>query len=188
VTFRSTHCGSCGVTCPDAPNATGKCVDGKCQLECAVGFDQCDGNLANGCEPLRPFYVDADGDGVGGGAKVGEACTAPQGNSLVAGDCLDSNDKVKPGQSTFFATGYTNASGKLSYDYDCNGIEEREPTKPVGDCAMCRTGDYVSVLRPQPPPNADLHCGSTSRIGSCGSSGSGMACDLASTAMGLACR
>lgn len=182
----ATHCGSCEISCPGANNATGVCIDSKCAIKCAVGFGDCDGNPANGCEPLQPYYVDGDNDGVGGGTKVGEACTAPAGNSLVPGDCLDANDKVKPGQTTFFAIGYTNASGKLSYDYDCNGTEQREPTKPAGDCSTCRVGDYVTVSRANAPPNADYHCGSGQTIAAC--SGSSSCSATSSASSGLACR
>ena len=34
----------------EAPNGTGACVDGVCELACTDGFDNCDGDLANGCE------------------------------------------------------------------------------------------------------------------------------------------
>lgn len=177
------NCGMCGIVCGPGKNAIGTCVAGKCTLTCNAGFGECDGNLANGCEGLRPYYTDGDNDGVGGGPKVGDACIAPPGTSLVAGDCLDTNDKVKPGQSAFFFTGYTSASGSLSYDYDCNDKEEREPTKPGGDCTVCRVGDYLKISRPTAPPSNDLYCGSTSRIAGCSSS----SCSITSAST-LGCR
>jgi hypothetical protein len=43
------HCGGCGQACnPD--NGTGTCTDGVCKVKCEVGFADCDGNSANGCE------------------------------------------------------------------------------------------------------------------------------------------
>jgi hypothetical protein len=177
------NCGACDKVCAGGTNATGICVAGACTFACNAGFGDCDSNLANGCEDLRPYYTDGDNDGVGGGDKVGEACVAPAGTSLVAGDCVDTNAKVKPGQSTYFATGYTTASGVLSYDYDCNGAEEHDPTKPVGGCTICRVHDYVSVGRPSYPPMHDIYCGSTTVITGCSSA----SCSV-STATPVGCR
>lgn len=43
------HCGACGERCrPD--NATGACVDGVCEAECEDGFEDCNGDIADGCE------------------------------------------------------------------------------------------------------------------------------------------
>jgi hypothetical protein len=184
VKTSATNCGVCGNICPPLKNATGVCADGKCTASCNTGFGDCDGDPANGCESLKPYYADKDNDGFGAGAKTGEACTAPPGNSLALGDCLDTNDKVKPGQSLFIFTGYTNATGRLSYDFDCNGIEEKDPTKPGGNCTVCKSGDYLPVA-PQAnrAPNANEYCGSTARINDCSNS-----CSLAPSASGLGCR
>lgn len=187
VTTSATHCGSCATECPPATNASAACVNSACTVKCNTGFGDCDGNLGNGCESLKPYYTDGDADGFGAGVKAGEACTPPAGTSLAAGDCLDTDKFVKPGAAGFFFTGYTTASGKLSYDFDCNGIEEREPTKTVGPgCAMCRVGDYTSVGRANPAPNADFFCGSTTKVGACGSSSA--ACSLTSASFTLGCR
>lgn len=44
------HCGECGNACSFA-NAATECVAGACVMgECNAGFDDCDGNPANGCE------------------------------------------------------------------------------------------------------------------------------------------
>lgn len=45
------NCGSCGVVCPNYPNAITSCVGGNCMIaSCNSGFANCDGMLANGCE------------------------------------------------------------------------------------------------------------------------------------------
>jgi len=183
-----THCGSCASVCPSATNASPACANSACTVKCNTGFGDCDGTIGNGCEALKPYYADRDGDGFGAGAKVGEACKPPVGTSLAAGDCLDTDKQVKPGSAAFFFTGYTNASGQISYDFDCNGVEEREPTKTVGPgCAVCRVGDYTAVKRKGPPPtNADLFCGSTTRVAACGSTSS--ACSLSTSNPTLGCR
>jgi len=178
------NCGACAKQCATGRNAIGICVAGTCALKCNNGFGECDKDPSNGCEPLTPYYKDGDGDGFGTGAKVGEACTAPPGNALALGDCDDTNANVKPGQAAFFFTGYTSANGSLSYDYDCNGTEQGEPTKPVGDCNACRVGDYLKISRPKAPPTPNLYCGSTTRIYACsGSSSCG-----SSSASTLGCR
>jgi hypothetical protein len=43
------HCGSCNNKC-SFDNATASCVGGTCTMTCSAGFEDCDGNKANGCE------------------------------------------------------------------------------------------------------------------------------------------
>lgn len=46
------HCGGCNVPC-SFQGSTASCATGVCQSSgCAGGFDECDGNTANGCEAL----------------------------------------------------------------------------------------------------------------------------------------
>jgi hypothetical protein len=48
----NTDCTGCGVACSRS-NGTASCSTGSCQLTgCNAGFGNCDGNAANGCEPL----------------------------------------------------------------------------------------------------------------------------------------
>src|SRR5262249_36238602 len=75
------NCGGCGAACPTASNAQATCIAAKCGIKCNVGFGDCDG-VATTCEPLFPYYVDADKDGHGAGPKVGDACEPPPGHSL----------------------------------------------------------------------------------------------------------
>jgi hypothetical protein len=50
VQSNPTNCGGCGVVCV-APNAAPACTMGTCVIAaCNVGFANCDGNQANGCE------------------------------------------------------------------------------------------------------------------------------------------
>ena len=46
------HCGGCGASCRFLPGAVASsCEDGECEiLSCAYGYDDCDGEIANGCE------------------------------------------------------------------------------------------------------------------------------------------
>ncbi|MCU0655721.1 MAG: hypothetical protein MUF64_10680 [Polyangiaceae bacterium] len=43
------NCGGCGVLC-DSTNGSPFCSGGQCTIQCDPGFDNCDNNLANGCE------------------------------------------------------------------------------------------------------------------------------------------
>ncbi len=43
------NCGACGAVCGSS-NASPACASGVCSLNCAAGFADCDGHLANGCE------------------------------------------------------------------------------------------------------------------------------------------
>jgi len=178
----ATNCGACGKACAGAANASPKCAAGACGIECNPGFGDCGGSAGGGggCTALKPYYADKDKDGFGAGAKVGEACTAPAGHSQALGDCLDTNDKVRPGQTAYFTAGYTSASGQISYDYDCNGSEQLALGVTTGSCEACRAGDYVSAVRPNAPPGANVYCGSGSRIASCSATASSTASNPAS--------
>jgi hypothetical protein len=43
------NCGACGVACSNENGST-RCLEGACTPVCAQGFDDCDGDPANGCE------------------------------------------------------------------------------------------------------------------------------------------
>ncbi len=44
------HCGGCGRPCAERPNTVPSCGSGACSYACAVGYGDCDGDPANGCE------------------------------------------------------------------------------------------------------------------------------------------
>src|SRR6185369_15716564 len=80
------NCGGCNNPC-SLPNASPKCVGGKCQVAaCALGFGDCDGNPANGCE--TNIFTDAKNCG-----GCGMACNLPhatpkcQGGACAIGAC-----------------------------------------------------------------------------------------------------
>lgn len=49
LTTSIAHCGRCNNVC-NATNGTASCMVGACGILCATGFDNCDGNVDNGCE------------------------------------------------------------------------------------------------------------------------------------------
>jgi hypothetical protein len=44
------HCGACDMACPSGDNAKPVCSGGSCSMECNAGWEDCDGDRANGCE------------------------------------------------------------------------------------------------------------------------------------------
>ncbi|MFO0563060.1 MAG: FG-GAP-like repeat-containing protein [Polyangiales bacterium] len=44
------NCGSCGRTCPPAPNASATCAASACGFACNMGFGNCNALAADGCE------------------------------------------------------------------------------------------------------------------------------------------
>ena len=79
------HCGACGMACPTRSNATSTCLSGTCGITCNIGFTDCDGNMANGCEANTQTNVAHCG-------MCGRTCNAPVGGSAtcVAGTCTSS--------------------------------------------------------------------------------------------------
>ncbi|MGZ3449556.1 MAG: hypothetical protein ACXVEF_08140 [Polyangiales bacterium] len=61
--------------------------------------------------------VDEDGDG-----------QSPSGLGACGMDCNDTNKDVFAMQTAWFSVPYLDAVGASSYDYDCNGVAEREKT------------------------------------------------------------
>jgi hypothetical protein len=160
-----TSCGACNKVCNSAANSDPTCAGGVCGIKCHAGFQDCDNNAANGCEPLTTFYQDGDGDGVGGAASK-LACTAPVGYKAAGGDCDDSNASVFPGQTQYFGAPYTNPGGAVSFDYDCDGNElESTATSTdhfIGSCAgACDNLGYLTSTLGRSGVGIDAYCGST---------------------------
>ena len=44
------HCGACGQACPTRANASPSCEAGNCGFTCLANFEDCDGQVGNGCE------------------------------------------------------------------------------------------------------------------------------------------
>jgi hypothetical protein len=73
------NCGFCGNVCPSFPNASSTCTGGICGMgPCFPGWDNCDGNPANGCE----VNIDSDLNNCG---SCGNVCSAPGGTPVCTG-------------------------------------------------------------------------------------------------------
>ncbi len=91
------HCGTCINRCPDVANATRACTLGACSSVCVVNYQDCNGNMADGCEPLVTMYVDNDSDGFGDRNDVGALrCPGTPGYSTLRSDCDDAAVSVSP--------------------------------------------------------------------------------------------
>ena len=115
------HCGACGVACASPPNAEGLCESGRCLLACAIGFRDCDGSAADGCE------VAINGDAANCG-RCGYACPAA-------------------GSATLHTTTSVCAAGACSFQCaagwaDCNHLEAdgcEASLSEVAHCGNCTT-------------------------------------------------
>lgn len=75
-------CGACENQCPFAEYpATTVCRLGRCEIECAPGYADCDGLASNGCET----FVNADPNNCG---ACGVKCDLSLGQPCVQGTCL----------------------------------------------------------------------------------------------------
>ncbi len=189
LTSDADHCSACDRTCPGAANADPSCKASTCTIACHANYADCDSNPANGCEPLVVFYKDGDGDGYGVTESTMTGCTAPVGYAKQGGDCADNEPDVFPGQPKYFGTGYTNANGDTSYDYDCSGTETEAPgfVHFNGCDSSCTLSGY-SKTAPRNGVNIDLFCGSTQGFG-CSSGATSGSCNTSSKAFSaLTCR
>ena len=76
------HCGGCGLACPlPGPHQLSACKKGLCEVACAEGFGDCNGDPTDGCEVdlrVHPQHCGA----------CGAACDLSLGQPCVEGKCL----------------------------------------------------------------------------------------------------
>lgn len=157
------NCGTCARKCVAPGNGDPVCLNSTCAFACRTGFGDCVDNPAKACNPLPKWYKDGDGDGVGSAVSV-QACAAPAGHVASSGDCLDTNNLVRPNQLAFFGTSFINAAGAESYDYDCSGVEVEQVVEHwPGACNVACDAIGSTPRAPARPAAAGLnaYCGST---------------------------
>lgn len=104
------------------------------------GLDNdCDGSIDENFE-YAPCYADDDGDGFGNpGSLTNRSGACGDGEVPIAGDCRDSDSDVYPGQTEFFTEASTSGSD-TSWDYDCDGVEEKRWPALAPSCTLIRVG------------------------------------------------
>ena len=75
------HCGECGDACVAGDQQSSQCVAGRCETSCNPGFDDCDGEAANGCEQSLEHFLHC--------GECRRECPHPPGAmaECVAGEC-----------------------------------------------------------------------------------------------------
>lgn len=108
---------------PNLPEICGNNVDDNCNNS------ENEQNAVN----CTNFFLDADGDGYGPSTPSQCWCEAGGSSGLYTtnldGDCKDNAATVHPGQTGFFG----NDRGDGSFDYNCDGVEEKLHTSQ-GSC------------------------------------------------------
>ena len=126
-----TNCGACGNECNSA-NGTPSCVEGTCELTCDEGFEDCNGDPADGCEVdtrNNPLHC----GGCGNVCDYENATPACAANASGQGECL-----------LACYTAYGNCDGETE-----NGCETRI-WDDVENCGAC--GNVCSF------PNGEGKC------------------------------
>ncbi|MBK8691199.1 MAG: hypothetical protein IPN17_02545 [Deltaproteobacteria bacterium] len=164
------HCGGCGTACAAGANATATCALGRCGLDCATGFADCDANPANGCEVdtrASAAHCGVCGRSCPGGANATATCAAGAcGVACAAGfaDC-DANPANGCEASTLTSAEHCGgcgmacasgvcAAGRCGSLTTCRTIHETLPAAPSG----------VFTIDPDGPGGAaafDVYCDMT---------------------------
>jgi hypothetical protein len=145
--------------------------DGGAPIDAAQSGGGNDQTMPDGGEECSQalLYPDGDGDGVGLTSGAELRCAMP-GWVSTPGDCRDDLSDVFLGQSRYFGMSYpepSHADG-VSFDFDCDGTEEPDPTNmtlaPVPDCrglsVTCNEQGYLPVDPGRSGSGIDPRCGS----------------------------
>lgn len=119
----ASNCGGCGIVCTAGPNGTPACSAGMCALTCAIGFGDCDHNVATGCE------VDLGGDET----HCGTCSTECMGATNAAAVCTTGTCGIA------CRSGFGDCDGNST-----NGCEARLDT--AATCGTC--GNHCSGTTP----------------------------------------
>jgi len=181
------NCGTCGMECADAPNASPLCTEGACRLRCDAGFFNCDTMTANGCESRHRENANCGACGV--------ACAADNAmTSCLSGECA----------ITLCTSGFEDCDGDAmngceanvaSDPNTCGGCGTACPADPANAASTCTMGSCGVTCDPgyadcdtNPANGCETFLGSVDTCGGCA-----IRCDGAtpvcsgSTATGFSC-
>ena len=122
----------------DCNDLDGNVNPSKSEACATVGIDDnCNGQTdeanAAGC---TNYFRDQDGDTFGSTETQCLCAAVGQYNVTRSGDCCDTDDRAKPGQTTYYAT----ADNCGSYDYNCSTADDKEPWNTGGGCSGWSVG------------------------------------------------
>ncbi|HJL24002.1 MAG TPA: putative metal-binding motif-containing protein, partial [Polyangiaceae bacterium LLY-WYZ-15_(1-7)] len=148
------HCGACFRRCDIPANAEPTCVDASCGFECERGWEDCNGEVDDGCE----VFVDGDATNCGSCGRVcpdgspvcvGGACVAPPWTSDESeGDFMPTEDTVLPAGVHQFRRVVIPAGVRVTTNQDGVGVLDIRATEEVViagvlDLSGARGGDAV---------------------------------------------
>lgn len=109
-------------------------ADASTDAPAEASADASDDADASSCDATVLCFTDLDGDGFAAAGSVGVAyCACPKGTTpkspVVTVDCNDEDPRVRPGTTAWYQDPYCvpgTACAVKSFDYNCNGTEERQ--------------------------------------------------------------
>ncbi len=121
------NCGACDNVCPDPMRASPTCAGGSCGFTCDMGFEDCDGDAANGCE--------ADFSSTSDCGSCGNVCDpVPNGTVACNGTC------------EIATCSGTNRDCDGTYDNGCE-TDITSDTANCGGCGVtCMVGNRVGAV------------------------------------------
>ena len=154
------HCGGCGNACPARPNATAVCESGRCGIRCAAGFEDCDGNPANGCEvelATSAAHCGRCGNACPARANATPTCAAGQCRFACAAGFADCDGDPADGcEASLASTAHCGRCGNAC-------IDATPLCASAGGSVACTSGCATGQLRCGSScvdPNTSLaHCG-----------------------------
>ncbi len=126
------HCGGCDQACGDA-NASPECQAGACVLHCSIGYENCDGNQANGCETALTTatnHCGRCGHSCLGGACEGGIC---QPHALVTNEPSPTQIRLDEG-NVYWLSGTSSADSVIRRIAKSGGAAGDVATSSSGIC------------------------------------------------------
>ena len=117
---------------PDATAETGGSISNPRDAATAGGGE------SSTCTSPTTWYPDSDRDSYGRSTGTVVACDQPSNGfwALEGGDCQDDDADVHPKQQNYFDGSYSTSGGTDSFDYDCSGHEDGDPSQ-IGAAPNC---------------------------------------------------